>query len=50
MKVIRKTLIVLLGLAVLGSVSLADPGAGDGGPWKPCAKCRVVSPSAPIAP
>ena len=46
MKPARRLLALILGLAVLGSVSLADPNGDSGGlKPKPCATCRGVTPT-----
>ncbi|NJK44602.1 MAG: hypothetical protein HC933_10235 [Pleurocapsa sp. SU_196_0] len=44
MKRVQRVLAVMLGLIVLGSASLADPGSGGGGPYKPCPTCRSSDP------
>lgn len=45
---VKRVLAVALGVIVLGTVGLADPHSdGGGGPFKPCATCRGVTPPPP---
>ena len=47
MKQVKRVLAVLLGVVILGSMGFADPSSGGGGPYKPCATCRGVTPPPP---
>ena len=47
----KKLLAVLVGIGfIVAGSGLADPSPGGGGPFKPCATCRGVTPPPPPAP